>query len=112
MVDTINTLYDASEQRGRTLTHLWRSLKYESVSLRATETGSQAKIAIGRWINFYNHPRPHAAHDVQPPARVYFNSIKTNQRGRRVAKITPETVQQFSSIRQTVPLDTRIINAP
>ena len=41
---------------------LWRSLKYECVYLHALETGSQAKAGIGRWITFYNHQRPHAAH--------------------------------------------------
>ena len=64
---------------------LWRSLKYECVYLHAWETGSQAKAGIGRWITFYNHQRPHAAHGGQPPAVVYFNSIETDQQGQRVA---------------------------
>ena len=64
---------------------LWRSLKYECVYLHAWETGSQAKAGIGRWITFYNHQRPHAAHGGQPPAVVYFSSIETDQQARRVA---------------------------
>ncbi|MHA3980684.1 IS3 family transposase [Halovulum sp. GXIMD14794] len=64
---------------------LWRSLKYECVYLHAWETGSQAKAGIGRWISFYNHQRPHAAHGGQPPAVVYFKQIETGQRGQRVA---------------------------
>ncbi len=44
---------------------LWRSLKYECVYLHAWETGSQAKAGVGRWITFYNHQRPHAAHGGQ-----------------------------------------------
>ena len=64
---------------------LWRSLKYECVYLHAWETGSQAKAGVGRWITFYNHQRPHAAHGGQPPAVVYFNQIKTDQQGQRVA---------------------------
>ena len=53
--------------RGRCLDNifierLWRSLKYECVYLHAWETGSQAKAGVGRWITFYNHQRPHAAH--------------------------------------------------
>ena len=64
---------------------LWRSLKYECVYLHAWETGSQAKAGVGRWISFYNHQRPHAAHGGQPPAVVYFNQIATDQQGQRVA---------------------------
>jgi hypothetical protein len=49
---------------------LRRSLKYECVYLHAWETGSQAKAGVGRWMTFYNHQRPHAAHGGQPPAVV------------------------------------------
>jgi putative transposase len=64
---------------------LWRSLKYECVYLHAWETGSQARVGIGRWITFYNHQRPHTAHGGQPPAVVYFNSIETDQQMKAVA---------------------------
>lgn len=64
---------------------LWRSLKYECVYLHAWETGSQAKAAIGQWIAFYNHRRPHTAHGGQPPAVVYFNTIETDQQAQAVA---------------------------
>ncbi|MGV8988354.1 MAG: IS3 family transposase [Cypionkella sp.] len=92
----------------------WRSLKYDCVYLHAWETGSQAKAGVGRWITFYNHLRPHAIrrenhfasqliprincfcshpdcflillkHGRQPPAMVYFNATKTDQRGQAVA---------------------------
>ncbi|WP_353144943.1 integrase core domain-containing protein, partial [Paracoccus sp. (in: a-proteobacteria)] len=59
---------------------LWRFIKYECVYLHAWETGSQAKVGVGRWIIFHNHKRPHAAHGGQPPAMVYFNQIETDQR--------------------------------
>jgi putative transposase len=64
---------------------LWRSLKYECVYLHAWETGSQARAGIGRWITFYNHLRPHAAHGGHPPAVVYFNHIETDQQVQAVA---------------------------
>ena len=64
---------------------LWRSLKYECVYLHAWETGSQAKAGVGRWITFYNHQRPHAAHGGQPPAVVYFNATQTDQQVQAVA---------------------------
>jgi putative transposase len=40
---------------------LWRTLKCEYVYLHAWQTGSQARVGIGRWITFYNHQGP------QPP---------------------------------------------
>ncbi len=64
---------------------LWRSLKYECVCLHAWETGSQARAGVGRWITFYNHRRPHAAHGGQPPAVVYFNATQTDQQVQAVA---------------------------
>ena len=64
---------------------LWRSLKYECVYLHAWETGSQAKAGIGRWMTFYNHQRPHAAHGGQTPAVVYWNQIQSDQQAQRVA---------------------------
>lgn len=64
---------------------LWRSLKYEGVCLRTSETGSQAKAAIGRWVTFFNPQRPHIAHGGLPPAMVYFNSIKTDQQAQAAA---------------------------
>ncbi|RWR51076.1 hypothetical protein EOW66_12415 [Sinirhodobacter huangdaonensis] len=73
---------------------LWRSLKYECVYLHAWETGSQAKAGVGRWITFYTHRRPHAAHGGQPPAMIDFNRIETDQQGQRVALITPDPVQR------------------
>ncbi len=32
---------------------LWRSVKWECISLRELETGSQARQAIGNWFRFY-----------------------------------------------------------
>jgi len=64
---------------------LWRSLKYECVYLHAWEIGVQAKAAIGSWITFYNHRRPHTAHGGLPPAVVYFNRIETDRQAQAVA---------------------------
>ena len=51
---------------------LWRSLKYECLYLHAWETGSEAKTRVGKWIEFYNHKRPHSALGGKPPAVVYW----------------------------------------
>jgi putative transposase len=45
---------------------LWRSLKYENVYLNAYETDSEARIGIGKWIDFYNRIRPHSRLDGKP----------------------------------------------
>lgn len=50
---------------------LWRSMKYECVYLHAFETGSEARAGIGRWINYYNHERPHSALSGRTPAEAY-----------------------------------------
>jgi putative transposase len=50
---------------------LWRSVKWECISLRELETGSQARQAIGNWIRFYNELRPHTAFDGRRPMDVY-----------------------------------------
>ncbi len=49
---------------------LWRLLKHECIDLRAGETGLQSKAGMVRWMTFYNHQRPDAAHRGQPPAVV------------------------------------------
>ena len=82
------------------MSRLWQSLKHECVYLHSWETGSQAKAGVGRWITFYNHQRPHTIrrensppdcflillkHGGQPPAMVYFKSIKTDQQVKAVA---------------------------
>ena len=54
---------------------LWRSLKYECVYLHAFSGGREARAGIGRWIDFYNHRRPHAAHGGRTPVLVYGNSL-------------------------------------
>ena len=50
---------------------LWRSIKYKCVYLHAFIGSRDAKAGIGRWIEFYNHQRPHKAHDGQTPGQVY-----------------------------------------
>jgi putative transposase len=50
----------------------WRSLKYEEVYLHAYESTSQARAAIGKYIEFYNRIRPHSALDGRTPDAAYF----------------------------------------
>ena len=62
---------------------LWRSLKYECVYLHAFSGGRDARAGIGRWINFYNHRRPHATHGGRTPVLVYRNSLSPSGPGLR-----------------------------
>jgi putative transposase len=54
---------------------LWRSIKYEEIYLRAYETVSDARSAIGRYLAFYNGRRPHSSLDRQTPDQAYFDRL-------------------------------------
>ncbi len=49
----------------------WRSLKYESVYLNASETGSEARMGISDWMTCYNAEQPHATHGILTPNEAY-----------------------------------------
>jgi putative transposase len=50
---------------------LWRSLKYEEVSLNAYESLTEARAGIGRYFRFDNDARPHTSLGYQTPAAFY-----------------------------------------
>ena len=64
---------------------LWRSLKYECVYLHAFSGGRDARAGIGRWVDFYNHHRPHAAHGGRTPVLVYRDGLPPSGPGLRPA---------------------------
>jgi putative transposase len=51
---------------------LWRSIKYEEVYLKAYDSVSEARAAIGRYLTFYNGQRPHSSLDRRTPDQAYF----------------------------------------
>ena len=51
---------------------LWRSVKYEETYLWAYESVSDARTSIGRYLDFYNGPRPHSSLDGTTPDQAYF----------------------------------------
>ena len=55
----------------RMIERLWRSLKYECIYLNAFETGSQARVGIGKWLAYYNAQRPHSTHGILTPDEAY-----------------------------------------
>ena len=50
---------------------LWRSVKYEEVYLHDDQTVAEAVAALGRYLAFYNHDRPHQAFGGLTPAEMY-----------------------------------------
>ena len=66
---------------------LWRTLKYECVYLHAWETGSQARVGIRKWMEFYNRTRPHSALGGKPPAVICWQAIDQNQSDQQVQRV-------------------------
>jgi putative transposase len=66
---------------------LWRSLKYECVYLHAWETGSEAREGVRKWMDFYNHKRPHSVLGAQPPAVVYWRRTETTHPDQQVQAV-------------------------
>jgi putative transposase len=54
---------------------LWRSVKYEEVYLRAYDSVSEARVSIGRYLDFYNRRRPHSSLDGTTPDHAYFTQL-------------------------------------
>ncbi len=50
---------------------LWRTLKYECIYLHAFETGSETRRGINRWVDKYNHDRPHSSLGARTPDEYY-----------------------------------------
>jgi putative transposase len=53
---------------------LSRSVKYESISLRAYETPREVNVALARPFEFFNARRPHQSLDYRTPDETYFGT--------------------------------------
>jgi putative transposase len=51
---------------------LWRSVKYDEVSLHAYETVSDVRVGLQRYFTFFNERRPHTALGRLTPDMMYF----------------------------------------
>jgi putative transposase len=51
---------------------LWRSVKYEEVYLKAYDSVPEARVSIGRYLDFYNSRRPHLQHGGRTPDQAWF----------------------------------------
>lgn len=59
---------------------LWRSVKYEEVYPNDYASPREARQSLARYLDFYNHERPHQALNYQTPAEVYFHHPPAGQR--------------------------------
>jgi transposase InsO family protein len=53
---------------------LWRSVKYEEVSLYAYETVSEVRAGLIRYFTFFNQRRPRSTLRQCTPDAVYYNN--------------------------------------
>ena len=51
----------------------WRSLKYEEVYLKVSDSVAKAKQDIDDWLMFYNKERRHASLSRMTPDQVYYD---------------------------------------
>ena len=58
---------------------LWRSIKYEEVHLKAYADGREARDGIGKWMDFYNHRRPHQSMNNQRPINVWRDGMDARE---------------------------------
>ena len=54
---------------------LWRTVKYEEVYLHDYGSPREARQALSRYFDFYNHRRLHQALDYCTPGEVYSGSV-------------------------------------
>lgn len=50
---------------------LWRTIKYEAVFLHSFDSVDQARIALDKFIAFYNEKRHHQALNYHAPNMIY-----------------------------------------
>ncbi len=79
--------------RGRALDNifterLWRSIKYEEVYLHDYANPREGRLGLTRYLDFYNHERPHQALDYRTPAQLYFGKEVTRQPAITACNIT------------------------
>jgi putative transposase len=59
---------------------LWRTLKYEDISLKGYGTVPELEGGLDHFWWFYNHERPHQALRYQTPAQVYCGELAGSSR--------------------------------
>jgi len=58
-------------QQNGMIERLFRTMKEQCIWLTRFESLDEARSVIGRWIDWYNHQRPHQALGMKTPAEMY-----------------------------------------
>jgi len=58
---------------------LWKSVKYEEVYLHAYDSVNEARGSVMRYLDWYNHSRPHSRLQKKTPDEVYAVMLSTVQ---------------------------------
>ena len=53
---------------------LWLKIKYEKVYLHSYNIVPEARVAIGKYLIFYNTKRPHLSLDGHTPDQAFLNA--------------------------------------
>ncbi len=53
---------------------LWRTIKYENVSMRDYVSPRETRQGLAEYLSFYNQERLHQSLGYRTPAEVYFKS--------------------------------------
>ena len=54
---------------------LWRTIKYEEVYLKDYGNPREARQSLGRYLEFYNHERPHQSLKYRTPAELFLGEV-------------------------------------
>jgi hypothetical protein len=50
----------------------WRTIKYDEIYVNAYDSVAAARQGIERFVQWYNHGRPHSSVDKVPPIEAYY----------------------------------------
>ncbi len=81
---------------------LWRTVKYEEVSIHESTSPREARQALTRYFQFDNHERPHQALDYLTPEGRVFSHRNSRAKAER---ITPKKEESRSYLSQFLCLD-------
>lgn len=93
--------------RGRALDNamverLWRTVKYEDISLRDYGDLPEARAGLGGYFQFYNQERPHQGLDYRTPQEVLNGPPRTSREGTGKGHCAPSPFRFKMGVKKTV----------